>query len=466
MIRGQEWTGFEAAALQEAMRKSVRQFAELLGVETTTVSNWRSGLGAVKPRSGAQAILDTTYAQRASPEDRARFEQIVAEGEAAWRIRHSVSARRVPAVAAHTNDALTDLGPNRDTSGDHFAGSACRGWRAVDTLSADADDFKSLVTDIETAFWTAGNVDYAGPLRPIPALIAASRTVTRLNMVGEYSTLAVMLAPLITDLYRHTRESGPVERRIAWDALTQVAFDTSVVMRASGHLTLAWVAARAAEDAAQAIDSGSGCAAAAFVSSQVLLARPGSTKAALDCAEGTAAAVGSRARTASDVQTVGMLHLQAALATAAVGGDPRDHLDHAAEWAARLDSPMAIDRSSVIGNPTFDTANVALWKMTVAMEAREPEAVLTLAQKLKPQTLPTPGRASQYFVEVGRAAALRREYATSLDALLRAESIAPEHVRNMDTVHAVVGDMMRNAGRDLTSGDLGKLAQRVGVAID
>lgn len=75
MIRGQEWTGFEAAALQEAMRKSVRQFAELLGVETTTISNWRSGLSAVKPRSATQAILDTTYAQRATPEDRARFEQ-------------------------------------------------------------------------------------------------------------------------------------------------------------------------------------------------------------------------------------------------------------------------------------------------------------------------------------------------------------------------------------------------------
>ncbi|MGQ4600324.1 hypothetical protein [Nocardia sp. R6R-6] len=34
-----------------------------------------------------------------------------------------------------------------------------------------------------------------------------------------------------------------------------------------------------------------------------------------------------------------MLHLQASLATAATGGDPRDHLEHAAEYAARLDRP-------------------------------------------------------------------------------------------------------------------------------
>ncbi|MFC4375540.1 hypothetical protein ACFO5K_15675 [Nocardia halotolerans] len=435
------------------MRKSIREFADMLGVETTTVSNWRSGLSAVKPRSVAQEILDTAYARHATQDDRARFEQIIAEGEAAWRSRHSLPAHPAPAVDVRTGDTLTGFEFN----------TGRRGWSGLDTLLVDVDDFTALAAEIETALWAAGNVDYTGPLRSIPALIAASRTVTRLNMVGEYSTLAVMLAPLITDLYRHTRESGESEQRIAWDALAQVSFDTSVVMRARGHLTLAWVAARAAEDAARAIDSKSGCAAAAFVSSQVLLARPISTKAALDRAESTAASAGSRIETVNEVQAMGMLHLQAALATAAGGGSPHDHLDHATEYAARLDGPVTADRSSIIGNPTFNSANVALWKMSVAMEGREPEAVLALAQKLKPQMLPTPGRAAQYFVEVGRAAASRRDYGTSLNALLRAESIAPEQVRNSDAVQETVGDMMSVAKRTLTTGDLGKLAQRIGV---
>lgn len=102
MVRARQWTGFEAAALQEAMRKSIREFAALLGVETTTITNWRSGLSAVTPRSGTQAILDTTYQQRATPEDRDRFEQIVAEGEAVWRERHNRSRRSFagPAVRA------------------------------------------------------------------------------------------------------------------------------------------------------------------------------------------------------------------------------------------------------------------------------------------------------------------------------------------------------------------------------
>ncbi|QIS02576.1 hypothetical protein F5X71_09805 [Nocardia brasiliensis] len=88
MVRARRWTGFEAAALQEAMRHSIREYAAVLGVETTTITNWRSGLSSVTPRPATQAILDTTYQQRATPDDRARFDQIVAEGENAWRARH------------------------------------------------------------------------------------------------------------------------------------------------------------------------------------------------------------------------------------------------------------------------------------------------------------------------------------------------------------------------------------------
>ncbi|MFD6455730.1 hypothetical protein ACFWF3_33605, partial [Nocardia sp. NPDC060220] len=84
MIRGRGWTGFEAAVLQEAMRKSNREFAALLGVETTTINNWRAGLSAVRPRSKTQQILDITLRLHTSEEDRARFDEMVAAGQGAW----------------------------------------------------------------------------------------------------------------------------------------------------------------------------------------------------------------------------------------------------------------------------------------------------------------------------------------------------------------------------------------------
>ncbi|WP_218719369.1 hypothetical protein [Nocardia sp. MH4] len=85
----------------------------MLGVETTTIDNWRSRLSAVKPRSSTQAILDTTFAQHATGEDRARFEQIVAEGEAVWRQRHPPNATKpgVPSDAPF----LSDEGQVRDS---------------------------------------------------------------------------------------------------------------------------------------------------------------------------------------------------------------------------------------------------------------------------------------------------------------------------------------------------------------
>ncbi|MGW4094193.1 hypothetical protein [Nocardia sp. NPDC004750] len=88
------------------MRKSIRDFAALLGVETTTITNWRSGLSAVTPRPGTQAILDTTYQQRATAEDRARFEQIVAEGETVWKERRAIRARSTQAEAAVDSESL------------------------------------------------------------------------------------------------------------------------------------------------------------------------------------------------------------------------------------------------------------------------------------------------------------------------------------------------------------------------
>lgn len=108
MVRGREWTGFEAAALQEAMRCSVRDFAEMLGVEMTTVANWRSGLSTVTPRPRTQAILDTAYRQRATSEDRERFSVIVSEGEVAWRQRHGTGSGE-PATAVPSPPVIAPL---------------------------------------------------------------------------------------------------------------------------------------------------------------------------------------------------------------------------------------------------------------------------------------------------------------------------------------------------------------------
>ena len=67
------WTGREARLLRQALRLSVRAFAEHLGVAARTVSKWEAAGRLTCPRPDTQAILDTALG-RADASARQRFE--------------------------------------------------------------------------------------------------------------------------------------------------------------------------------------------------------------------------------------------------------------------------------------------------------------------------------------------------------------------------------------------------------
>ncbi|NEW40084.1 helix-turn-helix transcriptional regulator [Nocardia cyriacigeorgica] len=330
-----------------------------------------------------------------------------------------------------------------------------------DRMDPSANGFHTSVPEVEIALWSAGNVTHTAPPRGLDKLATAAQRAAELRIACDYATLGPMLAPMLTDCYRHIRDGADIDRERAWDILSMAAHTTAAALKARGYSALSWTAAQEAENAARNIGGTAALAATAFARSQVLLSRPGSLPAALEQAEGTAEQIAADVRTVGEVETYGMLHLQASLVMAAMGGDPDPHLAEAAEQADKL--ATAPQGKSILRNPTFGPANVALWRMSAAMERREPGQVLALAPTLSSDDLPAEGRRAQYFVEIGRAHAMQRNYRESLHALLRAEHTAPQHVRNMTHVRELVGHMMRTARRDLTTGDLGKLAQRVGV---
>lgn len=327
-----------------------------------------------------------------------------------------------------------------------------------DKLDPATAGFHAAVPEIETALWAQGNTTDTRAPRSLDELAALTRTATKLRHDCDYATLGPMLAPMLTDAYRHVRDSG-TER--AYDVLGTVAYGVASALRARGYHALAWNAAQETERAANHVDGAAPLAAAAFVQGQILLTRPGALPAALATTTDTAERLAADVRTVGEIETYGMLHLQGSIVAATMGSDPEPHLAEAAEQAARLTE--ARPSTSVARNESFGAANVALWRMSAAVERREPGEVLALAPTLSPADLPNEGRKAQYFVEIGRAHAMQRNYRDSLYALLRAEHTAPQHVRSMVHVRELVGHMMRTARRDLTTGDLGRLAQRVGV---
>ncbi|MGY1982918.1 hypothetical protein [Nocardia gipuzkoensis] len=226
MIRAREWTGFEAAVLQEAMRQPIRQFATMLGVESTTISNWKSGLSAVKLRAHTQEILDTAYAQRATPEDRERFEQIVAEGEAAWRARHPKATRRSKA------DSNTGDVPSAD-----LATAPESAWVSTDFTLAGGDGSSASTGDVApiSSSVLVGADHTAIDVLDVEEASALMRTRSAPSSLSSFTT--------VTDLLAGQRQSlapdaliGPIEaHRDAVASLFRVATD-DVIKRRAGAL--------------------------------------------------------------------------------------------------------------------------------------------------------------------------------------------------------------------------------------
>ncbi|MEU4434289.1 helix-turn-helix transcriptional regulator [Nocardia rhamnosiphila] len=326
-----------------------------------------------------------------------------------------------------------------------------------DRIDPSTSAFHRAVPAIETALWTQGNVTDTRLPRALDELAAAVEHASRLRHAGDYAALGPLLPDLLTDAYRLTDDGDPA----AWDLLATAAYGVASALRQRGHDALAWTAAQESERAAERADSLAPVAAAAFLRSQILAARPGALTASLTTAIGTADRLAPQVRTLGELETVGMVRLQAGFTETLAGGDPAPHLGEAAEMAARL--PDAPGGRSTARNRTFGAANVALWRMSSALERREPGEALRYAETLNPADLPSGIRHAQFFVELGRAHAMKRDHRAALHALLRGEHAAPQHVRGMAPVRELVGSMLRQAQRDLTTGELGRLAQRVGV---
>ncbi|GAB2692087.1 hypothetical protein GCM10027089_12130 [Nocardia thraciensis] len=64
MVLARGWTGFEAIALQTAIRLSVREFAALLEVDPKTVTNWRANGRSVVPRFAREGTVRSDRRRR------------------------------------------------------------------------------------------------------------------------------------------------------------------------------------------------------------------------------------------------------------------------------------------------------------------------------------------------------------------------------------------------------------------
>ncbi|TDD61049.1 XRE family transcriptional regulator [Kribbella antibiotica] len=328
--------------------------------------------------------------------------------------------------------------------------------QADDKANPDVAAFHAAVPRIEAALMSQGHIDQAGDPAPIERLAIDAQRALKIRMSNDYATLGGILPNLINDLYRHTLDGDELTQRRAHEELTRATFVTALATKGLGYTSLAWNAARATAEAAQTVGDPGGLAAAEFARSQVMLGTAGAVTASLSYSAGGADRLQSELTSPSELELYGMLHLQAALTSAALGKDPGAHIREAVETVRRAGDGSAYELS-------FGRENVIVWQMSIANELHNSREVVELAKTLNPESIVTNDRRSRYFMELARALAALGNYSAAISALLRAELCSPQQVRTRAIVKELVGHLLRRAQRELTSGELGKLAQRVGA---
>ncbi len=99
------------------------------------------------------------------------------------------------------------------------------------------------------------------------------------------------------------------------------------------------------------------------------------------------------------------------------------------------------------------------------MELGEPGRVVELARDVDVAAIPSAGRQAAFYGDMGRGlATIRGREAQAVEALHRAEVLAPQRIRTSPFVRETVSDLMRRARRDAIGRELRGMAYRMGLA--
>ena len=162
------------------------------------------------------------------------------------------------------------------------------------------------------------------------------------------------------------------------------------------------------------------------------------------------------------LQVYGMLHLSAGLAAAAQTN--RDtaitHLNEATVVADRMDSPVG-----TFARLWFGPANVGVWRTSLAVEFGDGPKVAEIANGVNVEAIPSPSRRAEFYRDLGRSMlSARATREKGVEALLRAEKLAPQRIQNDVFVREAVTAQLRWAKRDAVGRELRGLAWRMGIA--
>jgi transcriptional regulator with XRE-family HTH domain len=274
---------------------------------------------------------------------------------------------------------------------------------------------------------------------------------------SRYVELTELLRGLVPTLENAAR-SAPVEQQRELFELLSVAYQTcSASLAKLGEPEAAWIAADRAISAAERAGNPLLMAAGAFRLGFVFLGARH-----FDQVEETARTTAEALWFLTDQGNLeamslwGGLTLQRAVAASRLNQADvaYEHLSRAREMAARVGE----GRNDF--NTEFGPANVALHEVAVAVEVGDAGHALRVGAAVDTSTL-SAERRGRLAVDLARAHAQRRQVGEAVAALIEAESVTPEQIRNHRVVRQLVSDLL--SMQDPPSSELRELAERVGA---
>jgi transcriptional regulator with XRE-family HTH domain len=328
-----------------------------------------------------------------------------------------------------------------------------RPYAPVDPIGSEA---QAALGALEAALneWWPGEVPDDGPPRPWPEVCADLRQLTEhLRPQSDYAGQGAILPSLLHDLLIHVADSG--HRAAALRGLIASYHAAGNLAARLGARHLGYVAAERVQAAAEALDEPEWLGLSAWTRAQFV--------SALSRRRQYALAVAGTEVPSAGLESRGMSHLTAALAAAALGdGDTATaHLDEAEDMARSLGLANSTWGG---GTMNFGKTNVGIWRISIGVELGQGARVAEAARKVDWQAIPT-SRQGAFWIDLGRGMIQEKKSRhEGLKAILKAEELTPQQVRNNAFVRGAVSSLLTTAHRNAGGRELRGLAWRMGVA--
>ncbi len=332
-----------------------------------------------------------------------------------------------------------------------------------ETPAPESNDLDGLRVAL-TGHPALGSLFDLGPSSPTPALAEFRQLVDQAWEYVHASSFAALsdhLVKLLPDIEVAVRHA-PAADRVELHSLRARSYQAAAAsFTRQDQADAAWVAAdralQAAEMAGQPLE---------VVASLFRMAHAFMRQQHMDQAEQAARSavevLGPRAENpacpAEELSLLGAMNLVLAVINAREGNrsETHAHLNRARELAARLGE----DRNDF--DTEFGPTNVKLHSVSTAVELGDAGLALETAAEVDAGGL-SAERQSRFLLDVARAHAQRRHVGEATAALLEAETLAPEQIRDHHSAREVIRDLIQLAGRRVPE-TLRDLADRCGVS--